>query len=163
MTQAGFPTLALLLPCHPSSANHNVFAIPQFPHLPYRMPSKTPSTFSDPPLTRAAVEAAHTLIRPHIHSTPVLTSTTLSTLASTPQTTEALKGTQWEGQEPAKPNVRLFFKCENFQRIGAFKVRGAFHAVVRLIEERGLDEVRKKGVVTHSSGMSLNCGVILPY
>lgn len=107
-------------------------------------------------LTRANVEAAHKLILPHIHSTPVLTNTTLSTLASTPQTAKALEGTQWEGQEPAKPNIRLFFKCENFQKIGAFKVRGAFHAVIRLIEERGLDEVRKKGVVTHSSGMSVH-------
>ncbi|CBY00533.1 hypothetical protein IAQ61_011454 [Plenodomus lingam] len=104
------------------------------------------------PLTRASVEAAHALIKPHIHTTPVLTNTTLSTLASTPQASDALKGTPWEGQEPAKPNIRLFFKCENFQRIGAFKVRGAFHAVLRLIEERGIEEVRKKGVVTHSSG-----------
>jgi threonine dehydratase len=82
----------------------------------------------------------------------VLTNTTLTNLASTPQTPEALRGTQWEGHEPAKPKVRLFFKCENLQRIGAFKVRGAFHAVVRLIEERGLEDVRKRGVVTHSSG-----------
>lgn len=106
-----------------------------------------------PSLTRASVEAAHALIKPHIHDTPVLTNTTLTNLASTPQTAEALQGTQWEGQEPAKPKVNLFFKCENFQRIGAFKVRGAFHAVTRLIEKDGLDEVRKKGVVTHSSGM----------
>lgn len=104
------------------------------------------------PLTRASVEAAHALIKPHIHTTPVLTNTTLSSLASTPQTPDALKGTPWEGHEPAKPKIRLFFKCENFQRIGAFKVRGAFHAVLRLIEERGIEEVRRKGVVTHSSG-----------
>ncbi|EUC33750.1 hypothetical protein COCCADRAFT_36499 [Bipolaris zeicola 26-R-13] len=103
-------------------------------------------------LTRSNVEAAHALIKPHIHDTPVLTNTTLSNLASTPQTAEALKGTQWEGQEPAHPKISLFFKCENFQRIGAFKVRGAFHAVTRLIEKEGIDEVRKKGVVTHSSG-----------
>lgn len=96
--------------------------------------------------------AAHALIKPHIHFTPVQTNTTLSTLASTPQSHEALKGTPWEGQEPAKPKIRLFFKCENFQRIGAFKVRGAFHAVKRLIEAEGIDAVRKKGVVTHSSG-----------
>ncbi|USP78333.1 Serine racemase [Curvularia clavata] len=105
-----------------------------------------------PSLTRSSVEAAHTLIKPHIHHTPVLTNTTLTNLASTPQTPEALQGTQWEGQEPANPKIRLFFKCENFQRIGAFKVRGAFHAVTRLIEREGLDEVRRKGVVTHSSG-----------
>jgi threonine dehydratase len=105
-------------------------------------------------LTRASVEAAHALIKPHIHDTPVLTNTTLTNLANTPQTPEALQGTQWEGQEPARPKVNLFFKCENFQRIGAFKVRGAFHAVTRLIEREGLDEVQRKGVVTHSSGIS---------
>jgi threonine dehydratase len=107
---------------------------------------------SSRPLSRESVFAAQRLIKPHIHRTPVLTNTTLSTLASSPQTSEALKGTQWEGQTPAKPKFRLFFKCENFQRIGAFKVRGAFHAILRLIEEHGIEEVRKKGVVTHSSG-----------
>jgi threonine dehydratase len=96
------------------------------------------------PLTRDSIIAAHNLIKPHIHTTPVLTNTTLSNLASTPQSCEALKGTQWEGREPAKPKIRLFFKAENFQKIGAFKVRGAFHAVLRLIEERGIDDVRKK-------------------
>ncbi|KAH6633539.1 pyridoxal-phosphate dependent enzyme-domain-containing protein [Boeremia exigua] len=106
----------------------------------------------DLPLTRESIGAAHTLIKSHIHSTPVLTNTTLSNLASTPQTPEALKGTPWEGQEPANPKIRLFFKAENFQKIGAFKVRGAFHAVLRLVEEKGIEEVRKKGVVTHSSG-----------
>jgi threonine dehydratase len=106
-------------------------------------------------LTRASVEAAHALIKPHIHDTPVLTNTTLNNLANTPQPPEALRGTQWEGQDPARPKVNLFFKCENFQRIGAFKVRGAFHAVTRLIEREGLDEVQKKGVVTHSSGKSI--------
>jgi len=105
-------------------------------------------------LTRASVEAAHALIKPHIHDTPVLTNTTLNTIANKPQAPEALQGTQWEGQDPAKPKVNLFFKCENFQRIGAFKVRGAFHAVTRLIERDGLEEVQRKGVVTHSSGTS---------
>lgn len=124
--------------------------------------SKTSTETSPPlPLTRASVEAAHALIKPHIHRTPVLTNTTLSNLASTPQTPDALKGTQWEGQEPAKPKFILFFKCENFQRIGAFKVRGAFHAVIRLIEEQGLENVRKKGVVTHSSGMYMTAQYIL--
>jgi threonine dehydratase len=112
------------------------------------MPSPVPHAS----LTRASVEAAHALIKPHIHDTPVLTNTTLNNLANTPQTSEALEGTQWEGQDPAKPKVNLFFKCENFQRIGAFKVRGAFHAVKRLIEQEGLEEVQRKGVVTHSSG-----------
>ena len=104
------------------------------------------------PLTRDSIVAAHNLIKPHIHTTPVLTNTTLSNIASTPQSPEALKGTQWKGREPAKPKIRLFFKAENFQKIGAFKVRGAFHAVLRLVEERGIEDVRRKGVVTHSSG-----------
>ncbi|KAG9190918.1 threonine dehydratase [Alternaria panax] len=103
-------------------------------------------------LTRASVEAAHALIKPHIHDTPVLTNTTLTRLASTRQSPEALQGTQWAGQEPAKPSVKLFFKCENLQRIGAFKVRGAFHAVMRLVEQEGLEQVQTRGVVTHSSG-----------
>lgn len=106
----------------------------------------------DIPLTRDSIRAAHSLIKPHIHTTPVLTNTTLSNLASTPQSTEALKGTTWEGRAPARPKIRLFFKAENFQKIGAFKVRGAFHAVLRLVEERGIEEVRRKGVITHSSG-----------
>lgn len=110
---------------------------------------------TDLSLTRDSVVAAHALIKPHIHTTPVLTNTTLSNLASTPQSAEALRGTPWEGQEPAKPRIRLFFKAENFQKIGAFKVRGAFHAVLRLVEEKGIEEVRRKGVVTHSSGMSV--------
>lgn len=104
------------------------------------------------PLTRESIATAHQLTKPYIHTTPVLTNTTLSTLASTPQSREALRGTPWEGHEPAKPKFRLFFKAENFQKIGAFKVRGAFHAVLRLVEQEGIEAVRKKGVVTHSSG-----------
>ena len=103
---------------------------------------------SSPPLVRASVETAHEHIKRYIHRTPLLTNTTLSTLASAPQLSDALDATQWAGQAPARPHVKLFFKCENFQRIGAFKARGAFHAVSRLS-----DEERARGVVTHSSGM----------
>ena len=110
------------------------------------------------PLTRSSVFAAHELIEPHIHLTPVLTSTTLSTLASTPQSPEALKGTEYEGQEPAKPKMRLFFKCENYQKVGAFKARGAFHAIARLS-----DEQLQKGVVTHSSGMCASVPFLYPF
>lgn len=100
-----------------------------------------------PPLTRASVLAAHELIKPHIHETPVLTNTTLSTLASTPQ--------ELPGAAAAKPTIRLWFKCENLQRIGAFKSRGAFHAVERLKmdEEWVSGGGMARGVVTHSSGM----------
>lgn len=99
------------------------------------------------PLERSSVRSAHKLIKPYIHLTPVLTSTTLSNLASTPQAPEALTGTPYEGRTPAKPQIKFFFKCENFQRIGAFKARGAFHALLRLSEEE-----RARGVVTTSSG-----------
>ncbi|KAL4895312.1 tryptophan synthase beta subunit-like PLP-dependent enzyme [Aspergillus ambiguus] len=103
-------------------------------------------------LTPDAVHAAYSLIQPYVHRTPLLTSNTLNTIASTPQTAESLVGTPFEGQPPAQPTIRLFFKCENYQRIGAFKARGAFHALLRLIAERGKDEVQKRGVITHSSG-----------
>jgi len=71
------------------------------------------------------VLAAHRRIEPHVHRTPVLTSS-------------------WMDD---RTGARLFFKCENFQKAGAFKVRGASNAVF------GLDEARaEKGVATHSSG-----------
>ncbi|KAG7001332.1 ketol-acid reductoisomerase [Physcia stellaris] len=99
------------------------------------------------PLERSSVQAAHELIKKHIHRTPVLTSKTLSDLASAPQSLEALVGTPFEGQRPARPKIKFFFKCENYQRIGAFKSRGAFHALARLNKEE-----LSRGVVTHSSG-----------
>lgn len=71
------------------------------------------------------IRAAHERIRPHIHRTPVLTSSRLD---------EASGAT-------------LFFKCENFQKIGAFKARGATNAVFSLD-----DATAKRGVATHSSG-----------
>ncbi|KAK8255717.1 putative pyridoxal-phosphate dependent enzyme [Phyllosticta capitalensis] len=129
-----------------------------------------------PPLTRASVLAAHAAIKPLIHRTPVATSTTLSAFASAPQRDDELEGAsgyfpdgdggaskekksgeeehgeagggKTEAKPPAaKPTMRLFFKCENQQRVGAFKARGAFHALSRLS-----DEQLARGVVTHSSG-----------
>ena len=121
-----------------------------------------------PPLTRASVVAAHDLVRPHVHRTPVLTNSTLSRLASTPVgdrpgDLEAARGDGDEGEEevkektkaePARPVIRLWFKCENLQRVGAFKVRGAFHAVERLKADEGwvAGGGLERGVVTHSSG-----------
>lgn len=90
------------------------------------------------PLTRASVLEAHERIKPYIHLTPVLTSTTLSDLASTPRPNI---------DTPAHPKINLFFKCENYQKIGAFKARGAFHALSRLTAGE-----LANGVITHSSG-----------
>jgi threonine dehydratase len=71
------------------------------------------------------IRAAHERIRPHIHRTPVLTSKRLD----------------------AASQASLFFKCENFQKIGAFKARGAANAVFSLD-----DATAQRGVATHSSG-----------
>jgi threonine dehydratase len=73
----------------------------------------------------AAIRAAHDRIRAHINRTPVLTSSRI----------DAMHG------------ASLFFKCENFQKVGAFKARGATNAIFALN-----DEVAKRGVATHSSG-----------
>lgn len=107
-----------------------------------------------PPLTRDSVIEAHKLIGQYVHYTPVLTNRTITELASTPRTAEELEGTRYAGRTPARPVLRLWFKCENMQRIGAFKARGAFHAVERLKQEPGWLEGggKEKGVVTHSSG-----------
>ncbi len=69
--------------------------------------------------------AARDRIAPHIHETPVMTSSFINDLAG----------------------ADLFFKCENFQKAGAFKVRGASNAVFGLPAEK-----LEKGVATHSSG-----------
>lgn len=91
---------------------------------------------------------AHERIKPYIHRTPVLTSRFLNELAG----------------------CEMFFKCENFQKAGAFKVRGASNAVFGLS-----DEDAKNGVCTHSSGnhaLSLSyaagqrgipCNVVMPH
>ncbi len=71
------------------------------------------------------MKAAHARAKPYIHRTPVLTSGYLNELAG----------------------CEMFFKCENFQKAGAFKVRGASNAVFGLTDEQA-----KRGVATHSSG-----------
>jgi threonine dehydratase len=75
--------------------------------------------------TYADVEAAAARIAPFVHRTPVVTSTSLDRAAG----------------------ATLFFKCENLQRVGAFKMRGASNAVWSLGEEEA-----RRGVLTHSSG-----------
>lgn len=108
-----------------------------------------PST--SPPLTRDSVVAARELIAPYIHHTPTVTNATLTALASA--------GLELDDEEDKAgasrpPRLRLYFKCENLQRVGAFKARGAFHALERLKREPGWREAggMEKGVVTHSSG-----------
>src|SRR5882724_4451520 len=71
------------------------------------------------------IRAAHERIRPYIHRTPVLTNSWLNDAC----------------------RASLFFKCENFQKVGAFKARGATNAVFALD-----DETAQRGVATHSSG-----------
>ena len=73
----------------------------------------------------AEIRTAHDRIRPHIHRTPVITCAALDRLVG----------------------ASLFFKCENLQKAGAFKSRGACNAVFSLS-----DETAQRGVVTHSSG-----------
>ncbi len=72
-----------------------------------------------------AIRAAHRRIAPHIHRTPVMRSSSLDAIAG----------------------ARLFFKCENLQRSGSFKMRGATNAVFSLSEDEAA-----RGVLTHSSG-----------
>ncbi|KAL2441552.1 Serine racemase [Exophiala dermatitidis] len=122
-----------------------------------------------PPLTPSSIRTAYSKIRPYIHKTPLLSSKSLNAIASSidpsvylsdnpPSFAEvevADNNDNAQSQlstEPSAPTFKLFFKCENFQKIGAFKARGAFHAVTRLIDEMGVEEVRRRGVVTHSSG-----------
>jgi threonine dehydratase len=83
--------------------------------------------------TLADMTAADERIRPYIHRTPVLTSSFINSLAG----------------------AELFFKCENFQKAGAFKARGASNAVFGLSDEQAA-----RGVATHSSG---NHGTCLSY
>jgi threonine dehydratase len=71
------------------------------------------------------IRSAHQRIRSYIHKTPVLTCTALNQMVG----------------------AKLFFKCENFQKTGAFKFRGACNAVFSLS-----DQEASRGVVTHSSG-----------
>lgn len=104
------------------------------------------------PLTRESTLKAHGLIKPLIHRTPVLTSRALNQMVSTPQAQG--KG----GCQPAKPVIRLWFKCENLQRIGAFKARGAFHVIERLKQDPSFTESggMEKGVVGFSAGEKLS-------
>lgn len=71
------------------------------------------------------IKEVHERIKPFIHQTPVLTSTSINELTG----------------------CEIFFKCENFQKIGAFKARGGMNAVLSLSKAE-----QEKGITTHSSG-----------
>ena len=75
--------------------------------------------------TFANVQTAHEIVKKYAHRTPVLNSSSINKIVG----------------------GNLFFKCENFQKVGAFKFRGACNAVFSLT-----DEEAQKGVATHSSG-----------
>jgi threonine dehydratase len=72
-----------------------------------------------------SITEAHARIAPRIHRTPVLTSASLDKMAG----------------------AQLFFKCDNFQKTGSFKIRGATNAIFSLTEEAA-----SRGIITHSSG-----------
>jgi threonine dehydratase len=76
-------------------------------------------------ITKASIEAAAIRIAPYIHNTPIMTCKSIN----------ALYG------------LDLYFKCENFQKIGAFKIRGGMNASLQLTKAQ-----LEKGVATHSSG-----------
>ncbi len=76
-------------------------------------------------ITFEEIEQAHKIIAPYIHRTPVLTNSSIN---------------QMVGAE-------LYFKCENFQKIGAFKIRGGMNASLSISKDK-----LKNGLATHSSG-----------
>ncbi|MBZ5701358.1 MAG: pyridoxal-phosphate dependent enzyme [Acidobacteriia bacterium] len=84
-----------------------------------------PETFDGSGPGPAEIAAAHARIAPRIHRTPVLTSASLDALAG----------------------ARLYFKCENLQKTGSFKIRGAANAIFSLREAEAA-----QGIITHSSG-----------
>jgi len=76
-------------------------------------------------ITKEAVELAAKTIQPYIHRTPVLTNKSINELTG----------------------IDFYFKCENFQKIGAFKIRGGMNATLSLSPAQ-----LKNGIATHSSG-----------
>ncbi len=76
-------------------------------------------------ITKQIITEAHERIKPFVHRTPILTSEAVNEIAG----------------------CSIFFKCENFQKVGAFKARGAMNAALQLTPEQ-----RAKGIATHSSG-----------
>jgi threonine dehydratase len=80
-----------------------------------------------------AIRAAHRRIAPHIHRTPVVTSASLDEIAG----------------------AQLFFKCENLQKTGSFKIRGATNAIFSLTDEEALHGVVAPSSGNHAAAMAL--------
>jgi threonine dehydratase len=101
-------------------------------------------------MTPEAVLAAAERLAGVALRTPVLTSRTLDEWLAggvrAPSRSDAAGASAAPARVPA-PGVHVFFKCENFQRMGAFKFRGAYNAISQLSEPE-----RAAGVITHSSG-----------
>ena len=76
-------------------------------------------------MNKKHLQEVYNRVQPHIHKTPVLHSRLINELAE----------------------CEIYLKCENFQKAGAYKIRGATNAILKLSEEE-----RSRGVVTHSSG-----------
>src|SRR5271170_6026348 len=90
-----------------------------------QQPAREPLNFPALNLTLDVIRAAHRRISPRIHRTPVITCASLDHIAG----------------------AQLFFKCENLQKTGSFKIRGATNAVFSLTDEQA-----KFGVAAPSSG-----------
>lgn len=112
-----------------------------------------------PPLSPVAVAATHDRIARYIYRTPLLSSELLNEISSSPSPEKYLSSEQYRVSnkdggmdEHFVPSFNLYFKAESMQRMGAFKVRGAFSALENLLETIGLDDLKHRGVVTHSSG-----------
>ncbi len=82
-------------------------------------------SFDSSVFSKKALDEAHKRIQPYIHRTPTLTSSAINKMAG----------------------CEIVFKCENFQKIGAFKMRGGANVILQLT-----DAQKQNGVVTHSSG-----------
>jgi threonine dehydratase len=76
-------------------------------------------------ISKESIESAAARIAPYIHTTPIMTNKSINELSG----------------------LDLYFKCENFQKIGAFKIRGGMNASLQLTPEQ-----MEKGIATHSSG-----------
>ncbi|KAI9298518.1 pyridoxal-5'-phosphate-dependent enzyme, beta subunit [Neoconidiobolus thromboides FSU 785] len=108
---------------------------------------------SNEELRLTQIQSALHILSDKIHSTPVYTNSAINELSS---------------------HFNFYFKCENLQKTGAFKIRGATYALDQLIHQHGIEELKKKGVITFSGGnhaqalslaskrLSVPCTIVMP-